>query len=215
MMVPDGFTDWAKPVGTGAFVARQVRSGRAHHAQEGAANYWKEGRGHLDAVDITVINDSRRALNALISGQVDAINRVDPKAVALLSKTPKIEIVRAPGGWYPVMAMQVDRPPYDNPDLRMALQCCGRPRADAQGAVQRLRHARQRSPDPDGATLTSTRSWRRCKYDPDKAKFHFKKAGVCRSDDRAADIRRRLQRRGRHGDAAPGERRQGRHQDRA
>ena len=33
-MVPDGFKDWAKPVGTGAFQPRQVRSRRPHFAQE-------------------------------------------------------------------------------------------------------------------------------------------------------------------------------------
>ena len=33
-IVPDGFKDWAKPVGTGAFSARQIRSGRAHLVEE-------------------------------------------------------------------------------------------------------------------------------------------------------------------------------------
>ena len=33
-MVPDGFKDWAKPVGTGALQPRQIRSGRTHFAQE-------------------------------------------------------------------------------------------------------------------------------------------------------------------------------------
>ncbi len=58
-------------------------------------DYWKEGRGWLDGADVTVINDGSARLNALISGQVDAINRVDHKAVGLLSKAPKIEVVRA------------------------------------------------------------------------------------------------------------------------
>ena len=31
MMVPDGFKDWAKPVGTGAFVLDKLRPGRTHH----------------------------------------------------------------------------------------------------------------------------------------------------------------------------------------
>ena len=66
--------------------AREIRSGRAHLAQE-EPDYWKEGRGHLDGAEITVINDGSARLNALISGQVDAINRVDQKAVALLDKT--------------------------------------------------------------------------------------------------------------------------------
>ena len=63
-------------------------------------------------MDVTVINDSSARLNALISGQIDAINRVDHKAVALLSKSPKIEVVRASGGWHAVLAMQIDKAPY-------------------------------------------------------------------------------------------------------
>ena len=37
MMVPDGFKDWAKPVGTGAFRARELRSWRTDQGQEGSA----------------------------------------------------------------------------------------------------------------------------------------------------------------------------------
>ena len=64
----------------------------------------------------------RRGSTRLISGQVDAINRVDHRAVALLSKTPRIEVVRAPGGWFTILAMQIDKEPYTNPDIRLALK---------------------------------------------------------------------------------------------
>ena len=82
------------------------------------AAYWKEGRGHLDAVDITVINDRAARLNALISGQVDAINRVDHKAVELLSKNSESRGGARAGRLVLVIAMQVDKAPYDNPDMR-------------------------------------------------------------------------------------------------
>src|SRR5271155_4339901 len=112
MMVPDGFKDWAKPVGTGAFVLESFDPGVRIRVKK-VRPYWKEGRGHLDGVEVTVINDGSARLNALISGQIDAINRVDHKAVALLSKAPKIQLVRAPGGWHAVIAMQCDKAPTD------------------------------------------------------------------------------------------------------
>ena len=99
LMVPDGFKDWAKPVGTGAFTLEKFDPG-VRIVLKKRPDYWKEGRGWLDGADVTVINDGSARLNALISGQVDAINRVDHKAVGLLSKAPKIEVVRAPGGWH-------------------------------------------------------------------------------------------------------------------
>ena len=83
LMVPDGFKDWAKPVGTGAFVIDKFDPGVRITVKK-TRPYWKDGRGHLDAVDVTVINDGSARLNALISSQMDAINRVDHKAVAML-----------------------------------------------------------------------------------------------------------------------------------
>ena len=35
-----------------------------------------------------------------MTGQVDAINRLDPKLVGLVGKNAKLEIIRAPGGWH-------------------------------------------------------------------------------------------------------------------
>ena len=147
MMVPNGFKDWAKPVGTGAFVIEKFDPG-VRITLKKRPDYWKEGRGWLDGAEVTVINDGSARLNALISGQMDAINRVDHKAVALLSKAPKIEVVRAPGGWFTIMAMQSDHEPYSNPEDSHGAQIRHRSRADSESPVQRLRHARQRSPDP-------------------------------------------------------------------
>ena len=152
MMVPNGFKDWAKPVGTGPFVLENFDPGVRIRLKK-ARPYWKDGNGLLDGVDVTVINDGSARLNALISGQMDAINRVDHKAVALLSKSPRIEVVRAPGGWFSVLAMEVDKAPFNNPDLRMAVMYARRPRADPQGPVQRLRHGRQRPSDSADRSL--------------------------------------------------------------
>ena len=195
LMVPDGFKDWAKPVGTGAFSLDKFDPG-VRVSLKKTRDYWKPDRGWLDGVDVTVINDGSARLNALISGQIDAINRVDHKAVALLSKTPKIQIVRAPGGWHAVMAMQCDKAPYDNPDIRMALKAGDRPRADPQSAVQRLRHARQRSSDSadrslfqQGAAAAQIRSR--------EGGVLFQESGHRRSEDSAAGLGRCVQRRGR------------------
>jgi len=83
------------------------------------AGYWKPNRGHLDGIDITVINDTSARLNALSTGQVDAINRLDPKLAPLVNKNPKLEVVRAAGGWHTVVSMMQDRPPFDNLDVRL------------------------------------------------------------------------------------------------
>ena len=209
-IVPDGFKDWSKPVGTGAFSLDKFDPG-VRISLKKTRDYWKEGSGHLDAVEVTVINDGSARLNALISGQIDAINRVDHKAVALLSKSPKIQIVRAPGGWHAVMAMQCDKAPYDNPDIRMALKEATDRDQILKALFSGYGTLGNDHPIPPTDPYFNSELPQR-KYDPEKAAAAFKKAGPGRSENPAAGVRRRLQRRGRRGRAPPGERGQGGHQ---
>jgi len=176
LMVPQDFKDWAKPIGTGSLVVDKFDPG-VRISLKKAGDYWKEGRGHLDAAEITVINDGSARINALISGQLDAINRVDHKAVAPLAKAPKTEIVRAPGGWHTVMAMEIDKPPYNNPDLRLALKFA----TDREQILKTLFSGygtigNDHPIPPNDPYFNKDLSQR--KHDPERAAFHFKKAGV-------------------------------------
>jgi peptide/nickel transport system substrate-binding protein len=176
LMVPEGFKDWAKPIGTGAFTLDRFDPG-VRISLKKRADYWKEGRGHLDAAEVTVINDSSARLNGLISGQLDAINRVDHNAVALLMKNPKIKVVRAAGGWHPVMAMMVDHPPFDNPDLRLALKFATDREQMLKALFSGFGTLGNDQPIPPTDPFYNSELPQR-KYDPDQAKFHFKKAGL-------------------------------------
>ena len=48
MMVPKDYKDWAKPIGTGAFTFDSFDPGVRAPLKKNP-NYWKPGRGHLDA----------------------------------------------------------------------------------------------------------------------------------------------------------------------
>ncbi len=176
MMVPNGYTDWAKPVGTGAFTVAHFDPG-VLIALKKAGPYWKTDRGHLDAVDVHVINDTRDRMNALISGQVDAINRADPRTVSRVEKSPTLDIVRAAGGWYPVMAMMNDRAPFTSLDLRQALKYA----IDREQMIKTLFSGYgalgNDNPIPRGNPYFNG-ELAQLTYDPDKARFHFKKAGL-------------------------------------
>ena len=175
-MVPDGFTDWARPDGTGAFALDGFEPG-VRVALKKAGPYWKPDRGHLDAVEIAVIDDTAERMEALISDQVDAINRADTKTVSRVEKSPTLAIVRAAGGWYPVMAMMVDRAPYNSPDLRRAMKCA----VDREQVVKAL-FTGYGTLGNDNPIPRSDPFWNgelaQLKYDPDRARFHFRKAGV-------------------------------------
>jgi peptide/nickel transport system substrate-binding protein len=86
------------------------------------ANYWDSSRGHADTVEVLTINDDTARTAAIQSGQVHLINRVDPKIVALLAGDAGVSIERAAGPGHYVFIMHVDKAPFDNNDLRMALK---------------------------------------------------------------------------------------------
>ena len=176
MMVPDGFTDWAHPVGTGGYVPERFEPG-VRIVLKKAGPYWKENRALLDAVDYSVINDTGARMDALIGGSVDAINRADPRTVSRVGRAPNLAIVRAAGGWFPVMAMQVDQPPFQNPDLRRALQYA----VDREQMIKVLFNGYgtlgNDNPIPQSDPFFDA-DLPQIAYDPDKARFHFKRAGL-------------------------------------
>jgi peptide/nickel transport system substrate-binding protein len=175
-MVPDGFKDWSKPVGSGAFVLDKFDPG-VRIALKKAGDYWKEGRGHLDAAEITMIGDWSERLNALISGQVDLINRVDRKTVGLLAKASRMEIVQAPGGWHAVLAMAIDKSPYDNPDVRLALKYAIDREQILKALFSGYGALGNDHPVPPGDPYFNKDLPQR-KHDPERAAFHFKKSGL-------------------------------------
>ncbi len=175
LVVPNGFADWSRPVGTGPFVLDRFEPGVRFVARR-RAGYWKPNRGHLDAIDITVINDTSARLNALMAGQVDAINRLDPKLAPIVQKNPKLDVVRAASGWHTVVSMMRDKPPFDNIDLRLAFKWG----IDREQIVRTLFAGfgsvgnDQPIPKTDPYYNPTLPQFH---FDVERAKFHLKKAG--------------------------------------
>ncbi len=174
-MVPDGTTDFSKGIGTGGYVMDHYDPG-VRATGKYYAGYWKDGHGHLDAFDITVINDLAARMNAMISGQVDVIHRVDPKQAGLLKRQKGLELVVAPGGWHTLFSMMRDKPPFDNADLRHAMQYA----VDREQIVKTL-FSGYGTVGNDHPISKSDAYWNselpQLKYDPDKAKSFVKKSG--------------------------------------
>ena len=126
---------------------------------------------------ITVINDSTARLNALLSGQVDAVNRIDPKTVKLLQRNKRLRVVRAPGGWFANMPMMVDHAPYSNPDIRRALKLAIDREAVMKTLFSGYGQLGNDHPIPVGDPFHNG-DLPQVAYDPDQARFHFKRAGI-------------------------------------
>lgn len=117
-----GIDNPAAGIGAGAYKVVANEPG-VRHTFERHANYWDAANGaHADTVEILVINDNTARTAALQAGQIHMMNRVDPKIVDLLSSVPGVSIRRASGPGHYVFIMHVDKAPFDNKDLRMALK---------------------------------------------------------------------------------------------
>jgi peptide/nickel transport system substrate-binding protein len=175
MIVPNGWNDWTRPVGTGAFTLDMWEPG-VRVGGDRNPNYWKQGRGHVDRFEVTVINDGTARLNALISGRIHIMNRVDRKTVDLLKRNPRLQIVRSSGGQHFTFLMLCDRPPLNDNNLRLALKHAIDREAVLAAILRGYGRIGNDHPVPEHDPFFNKELPIR-QYDPEKAKFYLKQAG--------------------------------------
>ena len=62
--------------------------------------YWKPGRAHFEAVEIHVLPDVAARQRAIMTGDVDYADGIDPRALALLHQMPDIHVLDLATGRY-------------------------------------------------------------------------------------------------------------------
>ncbi len=169
----DKFTDG---VGTGGYILKELEPGvRALVARN--PNYFKEGRAWFDEIETLAISDVNARTNALKTGQIDVMNRCERKTVQFLKRMKGIQVMQQDGFTHYTFAMRCDTAPYNNVHARLALKYA----LDREQMVKTILrgfgtvgndHPISRSNRYHADDLPQRR------YDPDKAKFHLKKAGM-------------------------------------
>ena len=174
LVVPAGFTDWAKPIGTGAYKLERFDPGvRCITAKAG--DYWKPNAGHVDAIELLVINDGMARTNALISGQVDVINHIDGRTADLLRRNQQLQVIRSQTGQHAIFAMNCTADPYADNEVRLALKyAIDRERLvktilNGYGVVGNDQPLGPGSPYADSGIPQHV-------YDPQKARYHLQRA---------------------------------------
>lgn len=183
MPVVDGKLDTDSGVGTGGYILESFDPG-VRTALKRNPNYWKEGRAHLDACEVLAIVDVAARTNALTTGEIDAMDRVDLKTINLLARDDNVRIEEVSGTQHYTFAMRTDTPPFDNNDVRLALKYG----IDRQALVNTILfgHGALGNDHPIGqSNRFHADDLAQRPYDPDKAKFHLKKAGL---DSLAVDL---------------------------
>ena len=168
--------DWEKGIGSGGYSLVSHDRG-VRMVMKRNPNYWKDGRAYFDDVELIGIPDASARMNAMATGEVDAIGRVDLKAKALLARNKDVVIEEVTGTQHFTLPMFTDVDQFKNNDVRLALKHA----IDRKALVQTilLGHG---VPGNDSPITPANKYFAKDipirDYDPDKAKFHLKKAGL-------------------------------------
>jgi peptide/nickel transport system substrate-binding protein len=173
-IVPVGY-DPANPVGTGPFKYKSFTPGVKSVYTKNTA-YWRSGEPYVDSVEILSIPDETARVNALISGQVDAITDLPNSQVSSVKANKKLKVINAKTGAYVPIAMNALKEPFNNPLVRQAFRLM----VDREAVVKQAYSGyAQMGNDVLGRydegynTKLPQRD-----YDPEKAKALLKKSGV-------------------------------------
>lgn len=177
IVVPNGFTDWENPVGTGAYNLASFEPG-VRLVFDNRGDYWIEGRANFDRVELLNIQDVAARTAALQSGQVDAVNRLDARTVDLMTGNNALSIVRTKGtGNRFCFVSRVTSPGFENKDLRLALKW-GIDREKIINSVYSGYAVPGNDHTLDAFNPYYNTNMPQRAYDPDKAAYHFKKSGL-------------------------------------
>ncbi|MFK4810645.1 ABC transporter substrate-binding protein [Devosia sp. ZW T5_3] len=180
LVVPEGFTDWTKPIGTGPFVMESYDPGvRARFTRN--ESYWKPDTAWVDAVEVIVINDIAARTNAMMSGQVHAINQLDFKTVDLLKRNPNLTVVQSAGGQHFTFLMDCTQGVYADNNVRMAIKYAIDREQLLATALRGYGQLGNDHPIPVTDPFYAMDLPQRA-YDPEKSKFYLKQAGMDKLD---------------------------------
>jgi peptide/nickel transport system substrate-binding protein len=119
-LIDQGWDFASKPVGTGPFVLKEfVRDNRI--VLEKNPKYWMAGLPKLDRVVMNVITDPAVQVQGLVSGQIDAVEFVDPVQLPVLRAARDVTVSQELTALIMVMAMNNTNPVLANLKVRQAV----------------------------------------------------------------------------------------------
>jgi peptide/nickel transport system substrate-binding protein len=173
MIVKEGTTDFTKGNGTGPFTVKEFTPGVRSIAVRNP-NYWKPGKPYLDEIEYFSIEDETARLNAMLAGDIQVASQITPRSAKRVKASPGFAVFETPSGNYNDFIFRQDADPTRNPDLVLAIKYLF-DREQMQAAVGGVL-GNDQPVDPTHRYYNAELKQRA--YDPEQAKFHFKKSGL-------------------------------------
>lgn len=187
-IIKNGTTDFQTAIGTGPYLLKEFKPGvRSVHTRN--ENYWNDEAGpYIDEFEVFGITDNVARVNALISGDIQMMGNLDPKAVPQVEATEGVEVFSVPSGAYMDIIARLDVAPGNSPEFVQAMKLLQR--RDRVLKVVQKGLGSVGNDQPVGPAYGA--DW--CKeqeigpYDPDQAKFLLNKSGVTGAELQVAEV---------------------------
>lgn len=175
-IVKDGTTDFNAGIGTGPYKLKDFKPGVRSLVVRNDA-YWKPGKPYLDEIEFVGIGDESARVNALLSGGMDLVASINPRAVARVNGTPGYAVFVTQSGQYSDLIMRKDVGPGMSPDFVLGMKhLFDREQMKKTIALDYAVLGNDQPIDPTNRFHFKGLPQRA--FDPEKAKFHLQKSGV-------------------------------------
>lgn len=176
VIIQAGTTTFNTAIGTGAYRCKEFTPGVRTIALRNP-NYWKPGLPHLDEVTLFGIPDEPARLNALLSGDVDWINEVNPRSTKRVRGMPGYTLLESQAGLYTDLIIRQTVGVGRNPDFTLGMKYLIDREQIKRAAFRGYAVIGNDQPlDPSHRFYFAGLPQR--PYDPERARFHLRKAGV-------------------------------------
>jgi len=176
MIVADGTKDFSKGNGTGAFVLQSFEPG-VRSTMSKNKNYWKSGAPYLDSFEFFAISDDNARVNALLSGDIHLAAAINPRSMRLIEGQSGFVLSKSSANNYTNLNMRIDMAPGNSADFVAGMKYLVNREQILKSALRGLGELGNDQPVFPG-NIYRNNEIKPKSFDPDKAKFHFQKAGV-------------------------------------
>ena len=172
----DGSVDWQSGDGAGPYRIVEFKPG-VSVTVERFENDWNSNRGFFDRIECLAVIDANARITSLVSGDVHAIDKLEPKTVGLMSRNASVNIHSVAGNQHYTFAMSTNKDPYTDRTFRLALKHAINREEIVEKILFGYGYVGNDHPIGRGQQFFNS-ELAQTPYDPDKAKFYLKQAGV-------------------------------------
>ena len=172
----DDSIDWQSGDGCGSYILKSKNFG-VSVAMERNPNHWRDDVAFFDSIEMLALVDQNARTTALVSGDVDVADRMDLKTIGLLERDKNLSIHSVAGTQHFTFAMSANQAPFDDNNVRQALKYAINREELVEKILFGYGSVGNDVPVGQGQLYYNTEMEQKT-YDPDKAKWYLKEAGM-------------------------------------